>query len=42
MTDAPNPLLEPPTLPYQVPPYDSIHPAHYLPAFTEAFAQHRA
>ncbi|KHK98252.1 hypothetical protein LK09_04210 [Microbacterium mangrovi] len=42
MTDAPNPLLESPTLPYQVPPYDRILPEHYLPAFTEAFAQHRA
>jgi peptidyl-dipeptidase Dcp len=41
-TDAVNPLLENPTLPYEVPPYDRIRPEHYLPAFAEAFAQHRA
>ena len=37
-----NPLLESPTLPYEVPPYDRIRPEHYLPAFAEAFAQHRS
>ena len=42
MTDAVNPLLESPTLPYEVPPYDRIRPEHYLPAFAESFAQHRA
>ncbi|MCT9820124.1 M3 family metallopeptidase [Microbacterium sp. W1N] len=42
MTDAVNPLLAPPTLPYGLPDYREIRPAHYLPAFTEAFAAHRA
>jgi len=37
----PNPLLSPSTLPYQLPDYPAIEPAHYLPAFEEAFAQHR-
>lgn len=43
MTDAViNPLLSPPALPYELPPYGSIRPEHYLPAFREAFAAHRA
>lgn len=43
MTDAVNnPLLSPPALPYDLPPYGSIRPEHYLPAFREAFAAHRA
>ncbi len=42
MTDAPNPLLVPPTLPYDLPPYGSIRPEHYLPAFHEGFAAQRA
>ncbi|MDQ1128703.1 M3 family metallopeptidase [Microbacterium sp. SORGH_AS_0888] len=42
MTDAENPLLSPSTLPYGVPRYDAIRPAHYLPAFEVAFAEHRA
>jgi len=43
MTDAvTNPLLSPPALPYDLPPYGSISTEHYLPAFHEAFAAHRA
>ncbi|KTS82880.1 hypothetical protein NS183_15945, partial [Microbacterium testaceum] len=43
MTDAvTNPLLSPPALPYDLPPYGSIRAEHYLPAFREAFAAHRA
>lgn len=41
MTDAANPLLQPSALPYGLPDYAAIRPEHYLPAFTEAFAQHR-
>lgn len=40
MTDASNPLLSPSDLPYGLPRYDLIRPAHYLPAFTQAFAEH--
>ena len=42
MTDAVNnPLLAPPSLPYDLPPYGSIAVEHYLPAFHEAFARQR-
>ena len=42
MTDAvTNPLLAPPSLPYDLPPYGSIAVEHYLPAFHEAFARQR-
>ena len=34
-----NPLLEPWTTPFQVPPYDRIKTEHYLPAFKAAIAQ---
>jgi len=37
-----NPLLSPSTLPYGLPDYPSIKPEHYLPAFEEAFALHKA
>lgn len=37
-----NPLLSPPTLPYDLPDYAAIEPEHYLPAFREAFAAHSA
>ncbi|MDN3494457.1 M3 family metallopeptidase [Planococcus sp. APC 4015] len=37
-----NPLLSPSALPYGLPDYASIRPEHYLPAFTAAFAEHRA
>lgn len=37
-----NPLLTASTLPYRLPDYAAIRPEHYLPAFEEAFAQHRA
>ncbi len=42
MTDASsNPLLTPSVLPYGLPDYREITPAHYLPAFEAAFAEHR-
>ena len=37
-----NPLLSPSTLPYGLPDYAAIRPEHYLPAFEQAFAEHRA
>ncbi|GEP48914.1 M3 family metallopeptidase [Microbacterium saccharophilum] len=37
-----NPLLSPSSLPYGLPDYTAIRPAHYLPAFREAFARHAA
>ena len=36
-----NPLLSPSTLPYELPDYPAIRPAHYLPAFEAAFDAHR-
>ena len=36
-----NPLLTPSTLPYRLPDYSAILPDHYLPAFEQAFAEHR-
>src|SRR5690606_38014444 len=42
MTDAANPLLTPSVLPYSLPDYAAIRPAHYLPAFRAAFAEHLA
>lgn len=42
MTDTPNPLLAPSDQPYGLPRYDLIRPEHYLPAFDEGFAAHRA
>ncbi|CAL4859571.1 M3 family metallopeptidase [Microbacterium sp. MM2322] len=43
MTDAAlNPLLSPTPLPFDLPDYPSIRPEHYLPAFEQAFAEHRA
>ncbi|MFB4352160.1 M3 family metallopeptidase [Microbacterium sp. LS_15] len=41
MTEATNPLLQPPTLPYGLPDYTRIRPEHYLPAFRAAFEEHR-
>jgi len=42
MTDAvTNPLLASSTLPYGLPDYRDILAEHYLPAFAEAFTQHR-
>ena len=35
------PLLSPSALPYGLPDYAAIRPAHYLPAFDEAFAQQK-
>jgi len=37
-----NPLLSPSTLPYGLPDYSAIRPEHYLPAFAQAFADHKA
>ncbi len=37
-----NPLLSSPVLPYALPDYAAIDPEHYLPAFDEAFREHRA
>ncbi|WP_345802713.1 M3 family metallopeptidase [Microbacterium sp. AZCO] len=37
-----NPLLTPSTLPYRLPDYAAIRPEHYLPAFEQAFAAHKA
>jgi peptidyl-dipeptidase Dcp len=37
-----NPLLSPSALPYGLPDYAAIRPEHYLPAFEQAFADHRA
>src|SRR5215472_12975765 len=34
-----NPLLEPGTLPYQMPPFDRIHVSDYVPAFEEAMRE---
>lgn len=42
MTDAANPLLTPSALPYALPDYAAIRPAHYLPAFRAAFDEHLA
>ncbi|MET0812472.1 MAG: M3 family metallopeptidase [Microbacterium sp.] len=39
-SDASNPLLLAAPLPYGLPDYSVIEPAHYLPAFREAFAEH--
>ena len=36
-----NPLLEPWTTPFQVPPYDKIKTEHFLPAFKAAIEQNR-
>lgn len=37
----PNPLLQPFDTPYGLPPFDSIVPARYLPAFEAAMEEHR-
>jgi peptidyl-dipeptidase Dcp len=42
MDSAANPFLEENTLPYGMPPFDRIEPAHFLPAFTEGMARHLA
>ena len=42
MTLANNPLLAPWETPFQVPPFASIAPQHFLPAFEAAFAAHQA
>src|ERR1700759_2964439 len=37
-----NPLLTPWQTPHQTPPFDTITPEHFLPAFEQAFADHSA
>jgi peptidyl-dipeptidase Dcp len=37
-----NPFAQPSTLPYQLPPFDRIRSAHYLPAYLAGIEQHRA
>lgn len=37
-----NPLLNLSSLPYGMPDYAAIRPEHYLPAFEQAFAEHKA
>jgi len=36
-----NPLLAPWTAPYGLPPFDSIRPAHFEPAFAQVLQAHR-
>jgi peptidyl-dipeptidase Dcp len=40
--DTKNPLLEEYDTPFQTPPFNEILPEHFLPAITEAMAQHNA
>ena len=40
--DLKNPLLEEWTGPFGAPPFAAIRPAHFRPAFAQAFAEHRA
>ena len=37
-----NPLLQDWKTPFKVPPFEAIEPAHFLPAFEMAMAEHRA
>ena len=37
-----NPLLQPWTTPFGIPPFDRIRPEHFEPAFADAMAQHLA
>src|SRR5262245_32108359 len=39
---APNPLIEPWTTPFEMPPFDRIRPEHFLPAFDRVFADNIA
>ena len=41
MSDAANPLLEPWTAPYGLPPFGRIGPAHFAPALEAAMREHR-
>jgi peptidyl-dipeptidase Dcp len=38
--DATNPFAQPSPLPYQMPPFDKIHDADYLPAYEAGMAEH--
>src|ERR1700761_1318009 len=40
-TLAENPFSQPSTLPYQLPPFDRVKDAHYLPAFEEGMREQR-
>ena len=40
-SSAPNPLAEAWTTPFQIPPFDRVKVADFLPAFDKGFAQHR-
>jgi peptidyl-dipeptidase Dcp len=42
MDTAPNPLLQPWTAPYGLPPFERLQPAHFEPALRAAMAEHRA
>ncbi|WP_211354721.1 M3 family metallopeptidase [Stackebrandtia albiflava] len=42
MTDTNNPFFVPSTLPYEMPPFDTIEEAHYLPAVERGMAEQRA
>jgi peptidyl-dipeptidase Dcp len=42
MTHEPNPLLQPWSAPYGLPPFASLQPAHFEPALREGMRQHRA
>ncbi|HNZ68735.1 MAG TPA: M3 family metallopeptidase [Prolixibacteraceae bacterium] len=42
VTEVMNPFFEKYDTPYEVPPFDKILNAHYLPAFTEGMTQHAA
>jgi peptidyl-dipeptidase Dcp len=41
-TSETNPLLQPWQTPFETPPFAQIKPEHFLPAFTQAFADHSA
>ena len=42
MIDTSNPLLSEWSTPFQVPPFASIAPQHFVPAFDAAFVAHQA
>lgn len=42
MTNNTNPLLQPWTTPYALPPFTALRPEHFAPALQEAMEQHRA
>ncbi len=40
-TDSTNPFMSKYTTPFEVPPFDKIHPEHYLPAFEQGMAEQK-